>query len=153
MAKLSYEAPTSLEERFNKLSEEFAGIADKANRAGAEIIEKKVRSNLRSVLSAEHQNGELINALGISPPGKNKYGDRNVKIGFREPRQVQRAQSKKAKKKRTYYTSTNAMVATVLEYGRHGQPPRPFLRPAIVSEGGRAVEKMREVFEEEAEKI
>ncbi|GHU48417.1 hypothetical protein FACS1894120_6860 [Clostridia bacterium] len=58
----------------------------------------------------------------------------NVKIGFAENRSDSRA---------------NAMLANVLEYGRHGQPPKPFLKPAKSASRRECEVAMRAKLEEE----
>src|SRR5699024_11936873 len=46
---------------------------------------------------------------------QDKNGDFNVKVGFSEPRSD---------------GDSNAKIATILEYGKSGQPAKPFLKPA-----------------------
>jgi hypothetical protein len=72
-----------------------------------------------------------------------------VKIGFNEPRRRQYA----AKGKRSYYTITNAMIANVIEHGKHGQPPKPFLKPARTSSRKPAIEAMKQKLDEEIGKL
>jgi hypothetical protein len=45
------------------------------------------------------------------------------------------------------------MVASVLEYGKHGQPPKPFLKPAKTASRKACVDAMIARFEEEVRKI
>ena len=93
--------------------------------------------------------GELQAALGISPVGVDKKGNYDIKIGFDEPRKQQST----AKGKRSYNTATNAMIANVLEYGKHGQPAKPFLKPAQRSSQKPAKAKIIEVLESEVSKL
>jgi len=141
--------PDSLQRKFEKLADRSGEIIDKCVEAGAEVAEKAVRNNLRSVLSSEHKNGELINALGVTPVKTDKNGVHNAKIGFNEPRIHQSA----ANGKRSYSTQTNAMIATVLEYGRSNQPARPFLTPAKRSSQKQALAVMEKTYDEEAAKV
>ena len=85
----------------------------------------------------------------MSPVKKSSRGIYNIKIGFAEPRRKQYA----AKKKRSYYTITNAMIANVLEYGKTGQSPRPFVRPARVASKKPAIEAMKSKFDEEIKRL
>ncbi len=55
--------------------------------------------------------GELLRSLGTSPALQDKNGDLNVKVGFSEPRSD---------------GDSNAKIATILEYGKSGQPAKPF---------------------------
>ena len=57
-----------------------------------------------------------------------------------------------AKKKRSYYVITNALIANVLEYWKTGQAPRPFMRPAKVSSEKAAISAMKAKFDEEIKK-
>lgn len=62
----------------------------------------------------------------------------NVKVGFAEPRSDGRS---------------NAMIANVLEYGKSGQPAKPFLKPARTASRAPCIEAMKRTFEQEVEKI
>ncbi len=44
-----------------------------------------------------------------------REGNHNIKVGFAEPRSG---------------GGSNAKLANILEYGKHGQPAKPFLKPA-----------------------
>ncbi len=118
--------------RLSKLAEKTDDVAKLALKEGAQVVYAKVKSNLASVSGKgtkypSRSTGELINALGISPVKVDKNGNYNIKIGFAEPRK----NKYKAKKKRSYYNITNAMLANILEYGKSGQPPKPFLKSAV----------------------
>ena len=81
---------------------------------------KKVRSNLQAVVGSgtkekSRSTGELISSLGLSPAKVDRNGNFNVKIGFKEPRRS---------------GESNAKIANIIEYGKSGQPPKPFLKPA-----------------------
>ncbi len=78
--------------------------------------------------------GELESALGVSPAKLDKNGNFNVKVGFDEPRKD---------------GSSNAMIANIIEYGKHGQPPRPFLKPAKAASRTPAIEAMKRKLDEE----
>ena len=51
-----------------------------------------------------------LKALGISSVRIDDKGNCNIKIGFSD-------------EKRRW---SNAKIANILEYGKHGQPPKPF---------------------------
>lgn len=114
----------------------------------------KVRSNLNSVIGSgtkypSEATGELASSLGVTPAKLDRDGNHNVKIGFNEPRRRQYA----AKGKRSYYTITNAMIANVIEHGKHGQPAKPFLKPARTSSRKACIEAIKRKLDEEIEKI
>ncbi|HRR37239.1 MAG TPA: HK97 gp10 family phage protein, partial [Clostridia bacterium] len=62
----------------------------------------------------------------------------DVKIGFKEPRSD---------------GESNAKIANILEYGKHGQPPKPFLKPAKSKSKDSCIRAMKEKLEEEISKI
>lgn len=129
-------------------------ILEKAMTAGAEAALPVVRAELQSAIGGDtkkpsRSTGELVDSLGISPVMVDNKGVTNVKIGFNEPRRHQYA----AKKKRSYHTVTNAMIANVLEYGKSGQPPRPWLKRAKAQAAKVFREKVQEVVNEEVEKL
>lgn len=106
--------------KISRLADKTDEIVPRVLEAGAEVVYEKVKSNLQSVIGSntKHESestGELVAALGISPARLNRNNDFDVKIGFSEPRKN---------------GISNAMVANVLEYGKHNQPPKPFLKPA-----------------------
>lgn len=146
--------PDDLIRKITKLGDKTDEICEKALKAGAEIVEKAVASNLDAVVGKDtkydsRSTGELQSALGVTPVGVDKKGNYNIKIGFDEPRKQQSS----AKGKRSYGEVTNAMLANVLEYGRQGQPAKPFLKPAQRSSQKPAKAKMIEVLESEVEKL
>lgn len=154
MATMKAKMPDDLIAKITRLGEKTDEICEKALQAGAEIVEKAVASNLDAVIGKDtkydsRSTGELKSALGITPVSLDKNGNYNIKVGFDEPRKNQSA----AKGKRSYGEATNAMIANVLEYGKHGQPPKPFLKPAKTASMKPAKAKIIEVLETECEKI
>lgn len=58
--------------------------------------------------------GELERSLGLTPPLVDRDGNHNIKVGFAEPRSD---------------GGSNAMLANIIEYGKNGQPAKPFSNP------------------------
>lgn len=143
MAKATVKMPEDFLMKISRLGQQTDVIIPKVLKAGAEVVEDKVRSNLQSVIGKgtkelSRSTGQLLSALGTSRARQDKNGDFNVKIGFAEPRSD---------------GGSNAKIANVLEYGKHGQPAKPFLKPAK-SASKKACEKaMVSKLEEELEKI
>ena len=141
MAKASFKMPEDFLLKISKLGDKTDEILPKVLKAGADVVEKKVRSNLQASIgkgSNSRSTGQLLSALGTSPPRQDKDGNFDVKIGFSEPRSD---------------GSSNTMVASVLEYGKSGQPPRPFLKPAKSSVKNECIEAMKAKLGSEVEKI
>jgi HK97 gp10 family phage protein len=129
--------------KLSRLGEKTDVIIPRVLKAGGEVVEVKVKSNLQSVIGNgtkedSRSTGELVSALGVSSARQDRDGNFNVKVGFSEPRGDGKS---------------NAMVAGVLEYGKHGQPPKPFLKPAKTASKNACVDAMIRAFEEEVDKI
>ena len=82
--------------------------------------------------------GELESSLGVTPVKMDRQGNHNIKIGFAEPRSDGKS---------------NAMIANILEYGKHGQPAKPFLKPAKSASRSACIAAMQEKFDEEVRKL
>ena len=154
MAKVEVKMPEDFLLKLSKLGDNTDEIVESCLEAGSEVVLSKVRSNLSSVIGGgtkypSESTGELEASLGVTPIKVDNKGVHNVKIGFNEPRRRQYA----AKGKRSYYTITNAMIANVIEHGKHGQPPKPFLKPARTSSRKPAIEAMKRKLEEEIGKL
>ena len=142
MAKCSIKLPEEFLRKLSSLGSRTDEVAKKALTAGGEIILARTRANLLAVIGKNikgepRSTGQLVSALGLSPVRVDRNGNYNIKIGFDEYRQD---------------GSSNAGVANILEYGKHGQPAKPFLKPAKKQVGNQALEKMKQVLEEEMKK-
>ena len=140
MAKVDIKLPTDFEERLSRLAEKTDEIIPKVLEAGGEVVLSKVRSNLSSIVGQgtkeeSRSTGELERSLGLSPAKQKRDGSGwDVKVGFAEPRSD---------------GGNNAKIANILEYGKHGQAPKPFLKPAKSSSKSAAVSAMKAKFESE----
>ena len=143
MGKVSWKMPDDFLMKVSRLADRTDEILSKVLEAGAEVVESKVRSNLSSVIGKgtkkpSRSTGELLSALGTSPALQDRNGDFNVKIGFSEPRSD---------------GESNAKIATILEYGKSGQPAKPFLKPAVTASKKASIEAMKAKLESEIEKL
>ncbi len=87
MAKAVFQMPEEFLIKLSRLGDKTDEICEKVLEAGGKVVEEKVRSNLTSVIGKDlktknRSTGELITALGVSPPKQDKNGIINVKIGF-----------------------------------------------------------------------
>ena len=158
MAKIKRSVIIQFDDDFSKklaaLGSHTDEILEKAMSAGAEAALPIVRAELQGAISGDtkepsRSTGELVDSLGISPVMVDNKGVTNVKIGFSEPRRHQYA----AKKKRSYYTVTNGLIANILENGKHGQPPRPWLKRAKTQATKVFRAKAQEIIDKEVEKL
>ncbi len=143
MAKLSIKMPDEFLNKVSRLAARTDEIMPRVLEAGAEIIEAKARSNLTSVIGKgtkkeSRSTGQLLSALGTSPAKLDKNGNHNVKIGFSEPRSD---------------GDFNAKIANILEYGKAGQPAKPFMKPAVSASRSSCIEAMKTKLEQEVDSI
>jgi HK97 gp10 family phage protein len=143
VAKAAFKMPEDFLLKLSRLGEKTDEIIPKVLEAGGEIVEAKVKSNLQAVIGSgtkeeSRSTGELFSALGVSSARQDKDGNFNVKVGFSEPRSDGKS---------------NAMIAGVLEYGKSGQSPKPFLKPAKSASKSACVDAMIAAFEKEVENI
>ena len=148
MAKCTVNFPDELCAELTTLAARTDEVIFSAREAGGEVALDAVRGKLKNSIGkgeSSQSTGELQAALGLTKPRVARNGICNIKVGFDEPRSYQNP----PKRKRSYNERTNAMIANVLEYGKHNQPPRPFLKPAKAACRERVISAMREVFDKE----
>ena len=143
MAKVDIKMPDDFLLKISKLGSDFDPVAEKVLKAGGEVIFKRTKSNLSAVIGkgTKHESrstGELEKALGVTSVRLDRNGNHNIKIGFSEPRSD---------------GESNAKLANILEYGKHGQPAKPFLKPAKSASMSECISTMKSTFEEEVKKI
>lgn len=143
MAKAEVQLPEGLLTRLSQLGAKSDEIAEKMLEAGGEVLLSRVKSNLAGVIGKgtkypSESTGELERSLGLSPAKLDRNGNHNIKVGFSEPRAD---------------GSSNARIANIIEYGKHGQPAKPFLKPAKSASKAAVIEAMKQIFEQEVSKL
>lgn len=143
MAKATMNMPEEFLLKLSRLGEKTDEILPRVLEAGGEVVEAKMKSNLQAVIGRgtkeeSRSTGELISALGVSSAKQDRDGNFNVKVGFIEPRSDGKS---------------NSMIAGVLEYGKSGQPPKPFLKPAKSASKKACIEAMKAKLESEVNHI
>ncbi len=143
MAKVDVKLPEDFLLKLSRLGNKTDEICEKALEAGGEVVLSKVRENLSSVIGSgtkyeSRSTGELEQSLGISPVKQDRDGNHNIKIGFSEPRSD---------------GGSNAKIANIIEYGKHGQPAKTFLKPARSASRKACVSAMQQTLEQEVEKL
>ena len=143
MAKATMKMPDDFQKKLSKLGDKTDEIVAKVLESGGELVLGKVKSNLKGVIGSgtkekSHSTGELVSSLGLSPTKVDRNGNFNVKIGFSEPRSD---------------GDSNAKIANILEYGKSGQPPKPFLKPAKSASRKTCIETMKKELDKEIEKL
>ena len=139
MAKVDVRMPEDFLLKVSKLAEQTDVIIPKVLEVGGEVVLAKVKDNLRSVVGKgtkyrSKSTGELVSSLGVTSAKQDRKGNYNVKVGFSEPRSD---------------GGSNAKIANIIEYGKNGQPAKPFLKPAKSKSRKQCVEAMPAKLDEE----
>jgi HK97 gp10 family phage protein len=144
MARMEMKMPEDFLLKVSRLNEKTDEILPRVLEAGGQVVLERVKSNLSAVVGKgtkipSRSTGELESALGLSPAKPKRDGSGwDIKVGFAEPRSG---------------GGSNAKIANILEYGRHGQPPKPFLKPAKTQSRKACIETMKSKLDEEVRKI
>lgn len=136
MARVQIKLPNDFIDALDSASNILDNSAEQVLKAGANIVEPRMRSNLSAAIDSStkqpsRSTGQLAKALGTAPVKVNSRGDYNVKVGFAENRDDGRA---------------NALIANVLEHGRSNQPARPFLAPTRSQTRRAAITAMKQTL-------
>ena len=143
MAKATFKLPEDFLLKLSRLADKTDEIIPKVLEAGSAVALEQVKSTLASVIGRgtkgkSRSTGELFRSLGVSPVKQGRDGNFNIKVGFSEPRSA---------------GGSNAKIANILEYGKHGQSVKPFLKPAKTQSKTAVVEAMKAKFESEVDGI
>lgn len=143
MPKVTMKLPDELISRISTLGEKTDEICENALQAGAEVVEKQLKANLdnsigKNLKYESRSTGQLKRAIGITPVLVDKNGNYNIKIGVDDRRND---------------GLTNTMLANILEYGKVGQPPKPFLKPTKSKSKKPALDAITHTLEDEISKL
>ena len=143
MARVDVKMPDEFLERMSRLGSNFDAIAETVLEAGGEVVLEKTKSNLSSVIGSgtkydSRSTGELESSLGRTGVKLARNANFNIPVGFSAPRSD---------------GGSNAQLANIIEYGKSGQPAKPFLKPAKAASKKQCIEAMKQAFETEVEKL
>ena len=143
MAKADINFPDAFLEQLSRLGSQFDSVAESVLEAGGEVVLAKAQRNLAAVVGTgtkydSRSTGELVDSLGLSTVKLNNSGNHDIKVGFSEPRSD---------------GGSNAKIANILEYGKHGQAPKPFMKPARTSSKAECIQVMKDTLEAEVKKL
>ena len=138
MAKVKLEMPDAFLHQIVGMGNSLAAAIPRALEARGKVVLDKMKSNLRSAIGRgtkikSRSTGKLAASLGVSPAKLDRDGNLDVKVGFSEGRG----------------DVSNAMLANLLEYGKHGQPPKPFLKQTKSSSRKPCIDAMQTALKEE----
>lgn len=143
MAKVDVKMPEDFLMKVSRLADKTDEIIPRVLEAGGEVVLNKAKANLQSAIGSgtkydSRATGELTAAMGLSPALQDRNGNHNVKVGFSEPRRD---------------GGSNAKLANIIEYGKSGQPAKPFLKPAKSTSRRPCNEAMKAKLDEEVSRI
>ena len=135
---MKIEMPSDFMDQIADMGNALDTAIPKALAAGGKVVMEKMKSNLQAATGRgtkfkSRSTGKLAASLGVSPAKLDRDGNLDVKVGFSEGRG----------------DVSNAMLANVLEYGKHGQPPKPFLKQTKSSSRKLCIDAMQAVLKEE----
>lgn len=154
MAKMMIKGPEDYMSRLSKLGSDSVKICEKAVKAGANPVANEIRSGLENLQESKFrklsedekfvdipsgQKKDLLNALGITPVGKDHSGVINVKIGFDGYGSYPTKKYKNG--------VPNALLARAIESGSSTRQKTPFLRKAVNKSKQKAIEEMNTSIE------
>lgn len=144
MAKIDVKMPDEFLVKLSKLNGKFDEIVPRVLEAGAEPVIDRTKANLNSVIGSgtkyeSRSTGELVASLGVTTAKQDREGNWNIKVGIGD--------SKDSK------GVSNALKAMVLEYGKSGQMPKPWLKPAKSASKKACIDGMKAKLESELKSL
>ena len=138
MAKITFPGLRDYELKLSRMSKDIDRIAGAAIYEGADILADAIKQNIRNLPSKTGVTKRgLESGFGIAKM-QDDNGYRNVKLGF------------------AGYNENgvpNVLMARIFESGTSKVPKHPFVRPAINKVRKQVEQKMKDVVDEEIEKI
>jgi HK97 gp10 family phage protein len=132
MAKIEMKMPEDFLLKLSRLGDKTDEIIPKVLEAGGEVVLAKAKSNLSSVVGRgtklkSRSTGELEDSSVCRLRSRNGTAQAGI--------------SKLVLPSQEAMATVNAKIANILEYGKHGQPPKPFMRPAADNRGMRLLKR------------
>lgn len=140
MAKCEMKLPDDILLSLSKLGDKLDTAAPKALEAGGKVVLRQMQQNLRAVVGKDtkypsRSKGDLEQSLGITPALQDRNGNWNIRVGVGDSKDSMGV--------------PNALKAQVLEYGKSGQLPRPWMKPAKRKAKREMEQAMKAVLESE----
>lgn len=144
MAKVTFNMPDDFIEKLSKLNNKFDEIVPRVLEKGAEPAIKESKSRLalrigKQTKEASKSTGSLLASLELTKPVQDHKGDWTMRIGV--------PHSKDSK------GISNALKAAVIEYGKSGQPPKPWMKSAKRASKNESIEAMKKALDKEIAKL
>ncbi|NMB96338.1 MAG: hypothetical protein GYA02_06980 [Clostridiaceae bacterium] len=143
MAKVKFNLPDEMLEKIAKLGNRYDSIIKAVLREGAKPLYDTAKSNLKDSIGRDTKQdsksrGDLLKSIRITRPFLDKNSNWGIKVG------CEGLDSKGV---------SNALKASVLEHGKSDQKARPWLKPSGSKSKKACIEKMKQTFEAEVDKL
>lgn len=136
--------PDAFLEKISKLNSRFDEIVPRVLEKGAEPVIQKAKNNLAARIGQgtkgpSQSTGELLASLETTKPVQDAKGDWNLRVGIPTTKDSKGV--------------SNALKAAVIEYGKSGQPPKPWLKPTKSATRKACVSAMEQALDREIERL
>ncbi|MGO1368512.1 HK97 gp10 family phage protein [Senegalia sp. (in: firmicutes)] len=144
MAKASFKMPEDFLKKVSGLNNKLDDIVPRVLEKGAEPAVEKAKNNLslrigQGTKEPSESTGELLKAIESTKPEQDNKGNWMLRVG--------------APKSKDSKGVSNALKAAVIEYGKSGQPPKPWLKTTKSQSRKPCIEAMKTALDKEIEKI
>lgn len=144
MGKASFKMPDEFLEKLSRLNSNFDEIVPRVLEKGAEPVIKKARSNLslrigQNTKEPSQSTGELLDSIEITSPVQDHNGNWQLRVGIPTTKDSKGV--------------PNALKAAVIEYGKSGQPPKPWLKPTKSATRKACISAMKDALEDEVKRL
>jgi len=136
--------PEEFINKLAKLNSRFDEIVPRVLAEGAEPAFVRAKSNLEQRIGqgtkySSVSSGELLKSMETTPPVQRSNGDWTLRVGVPTTVDSNRV--------------SNALKAAVIEYGKSGQPPKPWLKQAKRASKKACIQAMKNALDKEIEKL
>lgn len=143
MANVKFNLPDEMLEKMAKLGSNYDSIIKAVLKEGAKQLYDTEKSNLKDSIGRDTKQdskskGDLLKSIRITRPFLDKNSNWGIKVG------CEGLDSKGV---------SNALKASVLEHGKSDQKARPWLKPSGLKSKKACIEKMKQTFEAEVDKL
>lgn len=144
LARASFKMPDEFLEKLSRLNNKFDEIVPRVLEEGAEPVVEKAKSNLslrigQNTKEPSTSTGDLLESLETTKPVQDKDGNWKLRVG------IPATKDRKG--------VSNALKAAVIEYGKSGQPPKPWLKPTKSASKKACIEAMKKALDKEIDKL
>ena len=144
VARGSYKMPDEFLEKLSRLNKRFDEIAPRVLEKGAEPVVEKAKDKLSLRIGQDTKEdskstGELLKSIETTKPVQDKDGNWKLRVGIPTTKDSKGV--------------SNALKAAVIEYGKSGQPPKPWLKPTKRASRKACIEALKKALDKEIDKL